>query len=133
VRALLDSPRSVAAALPAVTGAVHAELAVDFYTALAASNRDREGGAAPVNECFRYGLVALDPVTGRPRGADLFATFDGMAMRGPATQPLAADGSLVSGGAEFLLVEPTAGQADVPLTVRVAAAAGLRVRAVRVR
>jgi hypothetical protein len=134
LRALLDAPTSVTGSLPGVSGAAAADLAMDFYTALAASNRDREGGAAPANECFRYRPVALDPTTGRPRGADLFTTFDGMAMRGPATQPLAAaDGELLRGGVEYLVVEPTAGQRDTAVTVRADAAARLRVRAVRVR
>ena len=134
VRALFDAPTSVAGSIPVVTGARSTDLAMDFFTSLAASNRASEGGAAPTNRCFRYGPVAPDPITGRPRGADLFATFDGMAMHGPAAQTLGlADGILLHGGVEYLRVDATAGQREATVTIRSDASAMLRVRVARVR
>src|SRR5690606_32997340 len=80
VRRLLDSPKPVALALPEVTGARTAELALDFYSALALAGRERDGGAAPANDCFAFRPVQIDPVTNKPRGVDVFARFHGSRM-----------------------------------------------------
>lgn len=134
LRALLDAPTSVASSLRAVAGLNSADVAMDFYTALAASNRESGGGVAAANACFRYGAVATDPVTARPRGADLYSTFEGVMARGPATQMAAtADGSLRHGGVEYLQVDATAGAAELAVTVRADAPAAARVRVLRVR
>lgn len=135
LRTLMDAPASVAATLRTSVGtASMADVAMDFYTALAASNREQDGGTAAVNGCFRYGAVTMDPVTMRPRGADLYSTFEGMMARGPAMQPIGmADGQLLEGGVEYLTVDATAGATEVGATVRMAATAGLRVRVLRVR
>jgi hypothetical protein len=120
--------------MPVVTGARSTDVAMDFFTTLAASNRDGADGVAPVNPCFRYLPVALDPITGRPRGADLFATFDGVTLRGPATHaPGEADGILLHGGVEYLRLEASAGQREAAMTIRSDAPAMLRVRVARVR
>lgn len=134
VRTLLDARESVAGALPTATGAALGDLAMDFYTALAASNREEGGGVAASNGCFRYGAVTTDPATTRPRGADLYSTFEGMMARGPAVQAIAsADGRLRYGGVEYLALEATAGAPELGATVRVSTDAAPRVRVLRVR
>jgi len=128
VRSLLDAPSSVAAELPSRTAAPIADLMMDFFTALAL------GGVAPSNPCFRYLPTSIDPVTGRQRGADLFASFHGMRMQGPALQDGArADGRLRPGGVEYLVLDAEPGAARLPFTVSVDAGASPRLRVARVR
>jgi hypothetical protein len=132
LRALLDAPESVAEALPRVAAAPTAELALDFYTALALSNREDTGLAAPVNACFTYQPISKDPVTAKQRGTNLFAQFHGMRMAGPEVAAAsAADGELLVGGVEYLSLEGAAGQPDLGLRVRVDPTAIPRVRIAR--
>jgi len=136
VHAMLDSRMSVGDVLPdpALTGSLVEDLAMDFYTTLAMSNRDESGGVAPRNTCFSYLPAASDPVTMRPRGADVFATFHGMMMTGPAVQPMAmADGSLTPGGVEYISVNATAGQPTTDLSLTVATTSLARVRIGRIQ
>jgi hypothetical protein len=127
VRALLDARGSIASEIPRAGGAPLADLAMDFYTALALSNRGLR-----VSPCFSYLPTAADPVTGRQRGADLFASFHGMRMSGVRMQPAgSADGELLPGGVEHLVIggdEPS----PVAFTVAVDAAALPRVRIARI-
>ena len=70
----------------------------------------------------------------RPRGADVFATFHGMQMHGPATQPAAsADGLLLPGGVEYLSLDATTGERELAVTVTVDASVAPRVRIARLR
>ncbi len=134
VRTLIDDVDTVAGALPTVSGAAMPDVAMDFFTTLAVSNRDEDHGVAPVNGCFAYLPVAHDPVTMDPRGADVFATFHGMQMHGPATQPVgSADGMLRPGGVEFLSLDATAGQPEVAVTVTVDPGVAPRLRIGRIR
>ena len=129
LRALIDAPESVAEALPRVAAAPTQELALDFYTALALSNRQDIGLAAPSNACFAYQPISLDPVTGKQRGTNLFAQFHGMRMTGPhVAAASAADGELLIGGVEYLSLDGAAGQPDLGLHVRVDPSAAPRVR-----
>ncbi|MDB4994639.1 MAG: hypothetical protein JWM74_2071, partial [Myxococcaceae bacterium] len=132
LRALLDVPASVSATLPSIVTGTTADLALDFYTALAMSNASENGGHAPVNPCFSYLPTLVDPVTGKQRGADVFASFHGMAMKGPATKP-AADGKLRSGGVEYLTLAAEAGAGELDLTITVDEAALPRVRIARLK
>ncbi len=134
MRALLDVPASVASALPAVAKASVADIATDFYTALAMSNRDEIGGVAPSNACFAYLPAGTDPIWARQRGCDVHAQFHGMQMNGPAIQPAAsADGQLRAGGVEYVELDATAGQAELDVTLTVDASALPRVRVGRIR
>ena len=133
LRKLLDAPESIAAALPATAGAPIETLAADFWTTLAMSNRDVDGGPAPENPCFAYLPTASDPVTTRQRGANLFASFHGQQMKGPKLQSLSeADGSIEAGGGELISVDAVSGQAELSVGVTVAAAAAPRVRIGRI-
>jgi hypothetical protein len=131
VRALLDAKGSIASEIPRAGGASLADLAMDFFTALALSNRGLR-----VEPCFSYLPTTPDPVTGRQRGADLFASFHGMRMEGVRMQPAGrADGEILPGGVEHL--EIGSGQADknaapIAFTVAVDAAALPRVRVARI-
>jgi hypothetical protein len=132
LRTLLDAPESVANALTRVTNRSLADLGTDFYTALAMSNRDEAGGAAPSNACFSYLPTQVDPITGKQRGADLFARFHGMGMNGVAMTD-ASSGKVRAGGAAYVTVAPTSGGAPLPITVRVDPRAAPRVRIGRLR
>jgi hypothetical protein len=127
VHALLQAPGSVIEELPRRVGSSLADLAMDFYTTLGHDPR-----VLP-NPCFSYLPTTKDPVTERQRGADLFASFHGMEMGGPAVQPPgSADGRLRGGGVEYLaLPAPRAG--ELAFTVQVAPQAEPRVRVVRLR
>lgn len=134
LRALIDAPDSVATTLPTAGRAAMGDVAMDFFTTLAVSNRDESGGVAPTNPCFRYLPVAQDPITMRPRGADVFATFHGMQMRGPATRSLAAaDGDLLPGGVEYLTFNASAAAREVGVSVSVDESVAPRVRVARLR
>lgn len=134
IRALIEAPESVAAALPELTGSSTEELAVDFYTAVGVSNRDEIGDAAPMNPCFQYLPTTSDPITDRQRGANLFASFHGQAMEGPAIQVASApDGTLSAGGVEYLLLEAETGQSQIDFIIDVHPTAEARLRIVRIR
>jgi hypothetical protein len=132
LRALLDAPASVASALPGATKSAIGDLAVDFYTTLAMSNRDEAGGVAPTNPCFSYLATQLDPVTKKQRGADGFAKFHGAQLKGPATTD-ARSGTLRPGGAVFITVAAKPGAPSLDLTVTVDPKAASRVRVGRLR
>jgi hypothetical protein len=136
LRAVLDARDSVASVLPGpnAANAPIEDIAMDFYTTLAMSNREDIGGVAPTNACFAYLPQVTDPVTMKLRGANVYASFHGMMMNGPATQPLdQADGSLLSGGVEYITVDAQAGQSTLDLSLTVASAAMARVRIGRIR
>jgi hypothetical protein len=120
LRELLGSPRSVTAALPELAGGTASDIAMDFFTALAMSNREEAGGVAPSNGCFAFLPTLLDPVTQRQRGANLFASFHGQRMNGPRVGTVSApDGKLRAGGVEYLELAAAAGVNELAVTVRV--------------
>jgi hypothetical protein len=129
VRALLDARGSIASEIPRAGGAPLADLAMDFFTALAVSNRGLR-----VSPCFSYLPTTPDPVTGRQRGADLFASFHGMRMEGVKMQPAArADGELSPGGVDHLVIGgPDRKPGPIAFTIAVDAAALPRVRVARI-
>lgn len=132
LRALLDAPEPVASALPRVANATLPDVALDFYTALAVSNRDAAGMAAPSNPCFSYLPTTKDPVTAKQRGTNLFAPFHGQSMQGPRTAEAASpDGQLLSGGVEFLSLAAIPGRSEAGFTLRVSPALAPRVRVAR--
>jgi hypothetical protein len=134
VRALIDAPKPVAQALPDVTFAATADLALDFFSALALSNRTEVGGVAPANACFSYLPTVTDPVTGKQRGANTFAGLHGQRMNGPRVVPLAqADGKLRQGGVEYLALTASPGERELAFSLNVAPAAAARVRLARLR
>lgn len=133
VRALTDAKESVAAAVATVGKANVADVTMDFYTTLAMSNRDSVGGAAPKNPCFAYLPTAVDPITTKQRGADLFAQFHASKMTGPKLQPATSPtGTMRAGGVELLSVAASA-PGELHLSVSADAKAAARVRVARVR
>lgn len=133
VRQLLGAPRAISSALPDVVGARREDVVVDFYTAVALSGRDAIGDVPPRNDCFRFAPPHPDPITGKPRGTDLFAQFHGQRMAGPAVQPITApDGSLRTGGVEVLSFEAV-DTTSAGFTLRVDVDADARIRIARVR
>lgn len=134
VHALLEDARPASAVLPEVADASIEDVAMDFFTTLALSNREGIGDAPAENPCFRYLPIALDPVTGRQRGADLFVAFHGQRMNGPATTTAgAADGTLRAGGVDLLSLTAAAGEGTRTFTVSVDPEAAPRLRIARVR
>lgn len=129
VRALIDARESVAAALPGVGRAGHADIGVDFFTALALSNREELGAAAPENPCFAFLPTKRDPVTGNQRGTNVFAQFHGTRMKGPHVgDAVSPDGRLRAGGVEYLSLAAGPQGSDVELTLNVDPKAGARLR-----
>jgi hypothetical protein len=134
LRALLDAPEPVMVALPRVARAKMTDLALDFFTALAVSNREESGLAAARNPCFRYLPVAGDPLTGKQRGASLFAAFHGTRMSGPRLTPASAiDQSLRPGGVEYVSLDAAPGQLRTSFSLSVDPSAAPRLRVARLR
>lgn len=132
LRALLDAPQPVTEALAQVAQATPADLAMDFYTALAASNRAEAGLTSPLNACFSYLPTAQDPITAKQRGTSLFAQFHGQGMAGPRVLPATSpDGQLLPGGVEYLSVEAVANEGEAAFTIQADPAVAPRVRVVR--
>ena len=132
LRTLLDSPQTVASLLPSAIGHSREDLATDFYTTLAMSNRDEALGVAPTNPCFAYLPKTIDPIWNRQRGADLYAKFSLM-MTGPATQQASsADGVLRAGGVEYLELSAVPGNASLTVTVTADPTTKPRVRVGRI-
>ncbi len=132
LRKVLDDRKSVAAAMPLMGPSTLADLALDFYTALAMSNGEKGGHASPVNACFSYMPTQSDPITGKQRGADLYASFHGQQMQGPTIQN-SADGTIRGGGVEYVKLAARAGQKELDVTITTASEASVRVRIARVR
>jgi len=134
LRQLLRAPRAVSATLPGVVGAPLSDIVLDFFTALALSGRSALGDMGPTNDCFTFAPPVRDPITHKPRGADLFAEFHGQRMTGPAVQSMhSADGSLRSGGVEILSLEATIGVPEAAFSVRIDPNARARLRVARIR
>jgi hypothetical protein len=132
LRALLDARESVVEALPRVAGASLSDLALDFFTALAVSNREQTGLATANNSCFSYRPTVKDPVTDKQRGTSLFASFHGMRMDGPRVVVAgAADGRLLAGGVEYLSVDAEPARAQLGLALAIDPTASPRVRIAR--
>lgn len=127
-RALLDSKESVTTALSTLTSAKIEDVAMDFFTALAMSDRDHAtgGGVAPKNGCFAYLPQVNDPITMKPRGADLWGTFHGMNMGGPKMQK-SQSGTLRMGGVVLVPVNASGGELDVTVTVDAGAVPRVRI------
>jgi hypothetical protein len=97
------------------------------------SNLDEAGESKAVNPCFDYLPVVTDPVTGKPRGADPYATFHGMSMHGPALQTISKiSGTMRFGGVEYLRFDATSGQAELDVTIGADASVTPRLRIARV-
>ncbi len=112
----------------ALTGLAYEDLAADFFTALALSNRPGLEGV--VEPAFSYLPVTTDPVTGNQRGVDLWgAIFGQIPLTGPTVRDVAdADGTLREGGVEYLRIEAAGpGELTVTFDTGDAPAPGLRV------
>ncbi len=134
LRDVLDAKESVAERTASGAKTTPADLATDFYTTLALSNGEKGGATAPKNPCFAYLPTQLDPVTGKQRGADLYASFHGQSMKGPKTQPLeAADGSIRAGGVEYLTLSAEPGTKETRIQLTTDGAALPRVRVARLQ
>ncbi|MFO0566141.1 MAG: hypothetical protein U0263_10800 [Polyangiaceae bacterium] len=134
LRALIEPPESISAVLPGLAKTTPADIAADFWTTLAMSNRDAVGGVAPKNPCFAFLPTAEDPITKRQRGGSVYASFHGQSMTGPKVQELSAvDGSLRAGGGELVRIVADSGAAALDLNVEVDAAAPVRIRLGRVK
>ena len=91
-------------------------------------------GGKGANQALRVAMSGGRSAFVGTRGADVFATFHGMQMHGPATQPVgSADGMLRPGGVEFLSLDATAGQPEVAVTVTVDPGVAPRLRIGRIR
>lgn len=134
IHAALEAPTSIAAALLDLTQASLADLGVDFFTTLAMSNREDNGGPAPKNPCFAYLPTSVDPVSKDQRGANVYARFHGIQMKGPFMQVAsAADGKLRVGGVEYLELDAIPGQPELDFTATLDPSVLPRVRVGRIQ
>jgi hypothetical protein len=120
LRALLDAPVSIAAALPKVGHTRVEDVGMDFFTALAMSNRDAIGAVAPSNACFSYLPTVKDPITAKQRGASLFAAFHGQRMNGPRVgNARSPDGQVRLGGVEYLTLDASPNSSEVAFALQI--------------
>ncbi|MFH1532722.1 MAG: hypothetical protein ABIK09_18520 [Pseudomonadota bacterium] len=132
LRGWFDAYLTGADLFEALTGLSYDDLAADFFTALALSNRPGlEGVVAPA---FTYLPVTTDPVTGNQRGVDLWGMILGMVpMNGPMVKDVTdADGVLREGGVEYLRVD-AAGPGGITVTFDTGDAPAPRLRVVRIQ
>jgi hypothetical protein len=116
----------------ALTGLSYDDLAGDFFTALALSNRPGLEGV--VDPAFAYRPVTTDPVTGNQRGFDAWGSILGMVqLAGPMVRDVtAADGVLREGGVEYLRVD-AAGPGAITVSFETGEAPAPRLRVVRIQ
>ena len=117
------------------TGLDYEEAAVNWFTALALSNRPTADGLdkLPVDTVFAYLPTTTDPVTGNQRGVDLWGSVLGMIpLTGPTVRDVSqADGKIRSGGVEFLTVSAVE-PGDVTITFDMGDAEKPGLRVVRI-
>ncbi len=126
----INSPLTMPDLAVEATGLPYDELAANWFTALALSNRPAGGALLPVSPVFSYLPVTTDPVTGNQRGFNLWGNIMGfMPLHGPTVQPIeAADGVLREGGVEYFEVTATKpGPISITIDSGTAPAPGLRV------
>ena len=110
------------------------ELVLQFWTAMALSNRGTDGKPLSGDARFNFLPTTKDPVTTRQRGCNLFTVFHGQQLTGPKVQGVAAaDGKLRAGGAELLRLEAGADAKTLQVQLKVEPAAKARLRVVRVK
>ncbi len=116
----------------ALTGLSYGELAGDFFTALALSNRPGLEGL--VEPAFGYLPVTTDPITGNQRGFDAWGSILGMVqLAGPMVRDVTdADGVLREGGVEYLRVD-AAGPGAITVSFDTGDAPAPRLRVVRIQ
>jgi len=135
LRKYIDSPELGAANVTRTTGKSEAQLSLQFWTALALSNRGQGGGPLCADPRYNYLPTSKDPGSGRQRGCNLFARISASSsLSGPATQAfLKPDGKLFAGGAELLLLKAPAGSASLRFQVTTSAAARAMARLIRIK
>jgi len=130
----IDAKETGIANVEKTTGLKLDQLARQFWTAMAISNRGASGG--PINSDKRYNFLPTtsDPFTKRQRGCDLHAAFHGSKLTGPKLQAVSkADGMLRPGGAEMFSVSAKSGSAYVAFTISAPTAAKARARLIRIK
>ena len=133
LRTFMDAKETGLKNLTGSTKLELSKLSLDFWTAMAVSNRGV--GGKPISSEARYNFLptTVDPLTKRQRGCNLFAAFHGSKMNGPATQSFTApDKILRAGGGELLLLAPKAGQPVLRFSVTADSEAKAQVRLIRV-
>lgn len=132
LRGWFDAYLTGADLFEALTGLTYGELAADFFTALALSNRPGLEGV--VDPRFGYLPVTTDPVTGNQRGFDAWGSILGMVqLAGPLVRDVTdADGVLREGGVEYLRVD-AAGPGAITLSFDTGDAPAPRLRVVRIQ
>ena len=130
----IDAKETGIANVEKTTGLKLDQLARQFWTSMAISNRGASGG--PINSDKRYNFLPTtsDPFTKRQRGCDLHAAFHGSKLTGPKLQAVSkADGMLRPGGAEMFSVSAKSGSAYVAFTISAPTAAKARARLIRIK
>lgn len=134
LRALVEQPEIGIASLEKATGKALSELIVDFWSALALSNRGKNGAAINSDPRYAYLPITNDPVTGMQRGCDLHSPLDGTLLSGPKTLPWETmEGKIKAGGAAYFELRLPDGEKEVKVDVKASEAAKLKVRLIRIK
>lgn len=131
---LHNSTTSGLAALDELLLSEREDVILDFYTALALTNRGPDNGQLNDNPLYNYRPTQEDPLTERQRGFNAYAMLPmGSPMTGPATVPFnLADGSMRSTGVEYIEI-PSDGGEGFTVHVTGEAEAEMHVRLVRIQ
>lgn len=129
----INSPLTMPDLAEEASGLPYDELAANWFTALALSNRPAGNAPLQVSPVFSYLPVTTDPVTGNQRGFNLWGNIMGfMPLHGPTVQSVAeADGILREGGVEYLLVKAS-GPGPIEISIDPGTAPAPHLRVVRV-
>lgn len=121
--------------IEAAAGQGAEELVSRMYTAMLLDDREADGAPISPDPIYTFASTWEDPITGRQHGTTMSYDLAGGSwpVRGVPIQRGGADGSIKSGGAEYILVEP-AGAGEV-LSIAVEAQDGAlpQARIVRIR
>ena len=134
LRKFMDAKTTGTANFTASSGLALDKLGLQFWTAMAVSNRGSGGKPINSNAKLNFLPTTVDPITQRQRGCNLFAPFHGFSLVGPATQEFStADGKLRAGGGELLTLKAPAAAGQLSFQVTTTAEAKAMVRLIRVK
>jgi hypothetical protein len=118
----------------AATGQPAQWLIVQMYTAMLLDDRESQGEPLSDDPAFNYAPIWTDPITGKQHGITMSYDLAGGSwpVRGVPLQQGGADGSIRSGGAEYVLIEGVQAGGILEISATGEGAADLGARLIRI-
>jgi hypothetical protein len=134
LRGLVEQPELGIASIEKATGKKLSELILNFWSALALTNRGKDGAAINDDPRFSYLPTATDPLTGMQRGCDLHSPLGGTPMSGPKAQPWEKTAAKINaGGAAYFEIALPENETELKIAVDAPEEAKLKVRVFRLK